>query len=186
MTDLFDGQTQLIVYRAFFEPGVENWPDAGCSGCAMFIDNLGHLAHLNVRDTSFVVLSPAPIEAIARYKAGIGRKFPWFTTVDDFSRDFDVDEYFGVNVFVRGDDRIYRTYFTNGHATDAIGNVWSLLDITPLGRQEEWEDSPRRLPAWFAVLLVAAARRADQELVDAGRVAGPNVAPVPIERRLCA
>ena len=68
LADLFAGRAQLIVYRAFFEPGVENWPDGGCSGCAMFIDNVGHLAHLNVRDTTFVLVSPAPLDAIERYK----------------------------------------------------------------------------------------------------------------------
>ena len=154
LTDLFDGRTQLIVYRAFFEPGVENWPEGGCSGCAMFIDNVGHVAHLNERDTSFVLVSPTPTDAIARYKARMGWEFPWFSTLDDFSRDFGVDEYFGLNVFVRADDRVYRTYFTNGRAADAIGNVWSLLDITPLGRQEDWEDSPAGYPqgppyAWW-------------------------------------
>ena len=112
----------------------------------MFIDNLGHLAHLNVRDTTFVLVSPAPLDAIERYKSRMDWDVPWFTTLDDFSRDFGVDEYFGLNVFVRADDRIYRTYFTNGRAADAIGNVWSLLDITPLGRQEDWEDSPAGYP----------------------------------------
>jgi predicted dithiol-disulfide oxidoreductase (DUF899 family) len=146
LTDLFDGRTQLIVYRAFFEPGVENWPDGGCSGCAMFIDNVGHLAHLNERDTTFAIVSPAPIDAIQAYQARMGWEFPWYTTRDDFSKDFGVDEYFGLNVFIHADDRIYRTYFTNGRAADAIGNVWSLLDITPLGRQEEWEDSPAGYP----------------------------------------
>jgi predicted dithiol-disulfide oxidoreductase (DUF899 family) len=146
LADLFDGRTQLIVYRAFFEPGVENWPDGGCSGCAMFIDNVGHLAHLNERDTTFVLVSPAPIDAIDRYKSRMGWDIPWFSTVDDFSADFGVDEYFGLNVFIRADDRTYRTYFTNGRAADAIGNVWSLLDITPLGRQEEWENSPDGYP----------------------------------------
>jgi len=146
LSDLFDGRTQLIVYRAFFEPGVENWPDGGCSGCAMFIDNLGHLAHLNERDTTFVVVSAAPLDAIERYESRMGWDVPWFTTADDFSADFGVDEYFGLNVFARADDRIYRTYFTTDRAVEAIGNVWSLLDITPLGRQEEWEDSPAGYP----------------------------------------
>ena len=80
LADLFDGRTQLIVYRAFFEPGVENWPDGGCSGCAMFIDNVGHLAHLNERDTTFVLVSPAPIDAIDRYKSRMGWDIPWFST----------------------------------------------------------------------------------------------------------
>lgn len=154
LADLFDGRSQLIVYRAFFEPGVENWPEGGCSGCAMFIDNLGHLAHLNQRDTTFVVVSPTPLDAIERYRARMNWDVPWFSTFDDFSADFGVNEYFGLNVFVRADGRVYRTYFTNARAADAIGNVWSLLDITPLGRQEDWEDSPAGYPqgppyAWW-------------------------------------
>ena len=146
LADLFDGRSQLIVYRAFFEPGVENWPEGGCSGCAMFIDNVGHLSHLNERDTTFVLVSAAPVDAIERYKSRMGWDIPWFSTVDDFSADFGVDEYFGLNVFIRADDRTYRTYFTNARAAEAIGNVWSLLDITPLGRQEEWENSPDGYP----------------------------------------
>ena len=55
-----------------------------------------------------------------------------------FSEDFDVPEYFGLNVF--------RTYFTNGRAAEAIGSVWSFLDLTPLGRRETWEDSPEGYP----------------------------------------
>lgn len=134
------------MYRAFFEPGVEIWPDGGRSGCAMFIDNMGHVAHVNERNTTFVLVSPAPIDAIDRYKSRMGWDIPWFTTVDDFSADFGVDEYFGLNVFILADNRTYRTCFTNGRAVDAIGNVWSLLDITPLGRQEEWESSPDGYP----------------------------------------
>ncbi len=146
LLDLFEGRKQLIVYRFFFEPGVDGWPDAGCDGCSMFADNLGHLAHLHARDTSLVFISPAPQANIARFRARMGWDIPWFTTLDDFSQDFDVPEYFGLNIFIRDSGAIFRTYFTNGRAVDAIGNVWSLLDLTPLGRQEEWEDSPEGYP----------------------------------------
>ena len=147
LLDLFEGRRQLIVYRHFFEPGVADWPAGGCSGCAMFTDNLGHLAHLNARDVTFVLVSAAPQADIKRYRERMGWDgVPWYTTHDDFSQDFGVDEYFGLNVFIRADGRTYRTYFTNGRAVDAIGNVWSLLDITPLGRQEEWEDAPDGYP----------------------------------------
>lgn len=78
--------------------------------------------------------------------AWAGTTCPWYTTQDDFSKDFGVDEYFGFNVFIRHDGDVYRTYFTNGRAAELIGNVWSLLDLTPLGRQEEWEDSPEGYP----------------------------------------
>lgn len=154
LLDLFDGRRQLIVYRHFFAPDVENWPEGGCSGCAMFTDNVGHLAHLNVRDTTFVLVSAAPVADIERYRGRMGWDIPWFSTGDDFSKDFGVEEYFGLNVFVRDGDQVFRMYFTTGRSADAIGNVWSLLDITPFGRQEEWEDSPAGYPqtppyAWW-------------------------------------
>jgi predicted dithiol-disulfide oxidoreductase (DUF899 family) len=146
LLDLFDGRRQLIVYRFFFEEGVEGFPDAGCGGCSMWADNVGHLAHLRARDTSLVLVSAAPQADIERYKQRMGWTIPWFTTTDDFSEDFDVPEYFGLNVFLRDGERIFRTYFTTGRSAEAIGPVWSFLDLTPLGRQEEWEDSPDGYP----------------------------------------
>lgn len=121
----------------------------------MFTDNVGHLAHLNVRDTTFVLVSAAPVADTERYRERMGWDLPWFSTGDDdFSKDFGVEEYFGLNVFVRDGDQVFRTYFTTGRSVDAIGNVWSLLDITPFGRSEEWEDSPAGYPqtppyAWW-------------------------------------
>jgi predicted dithiol-disulfide oxidoreductase (DUF899 family) len=156
MLDLFDGRRQLIVYRFFFEPGVARWPEAGCGGCSMFVDNVGHFAlpHLHARDTSLVLVSRAPQADIERFRKRMGWTIPWFTTTDDFSRDFDVPDYFGFNVFLRDGDQVFRTYFTNGRAAEAIGSVWSFLDLTPLGRQEIWEDSPEGYPqnppyAWW-------------------------------------
>jgi predicted dithiol-disulfide oxidoreductase (DUF899 family) len=147
LPELFEGRRQLIVYRHFFEPGIADWPEGGCSGCAMFTDNLGHLAHLNARDVTFALVSGAPQADVERYRDRMGwHGIPWYTTRDDFSEDFGVDEYFGLNVFFRHDDELYRTYFTNGRSAEQIGNVWSLLDLTPLGRQEEWEDSPEGYP----------------------------------------
>src|SRR5688572_4545241 len=68
LPDLFEGRRQLIIYRHFFEPGVADWPAGGCSGCAMFTDNLGHLAHLNARDVTFVLVSAAAQADIKRYR----------------------------------------------------------------------------------------------------------------------
>jgi len=146
LLDLFDGRPQLIVYRFFFEPGVSGWPESGCGGCSMFADNVGHIAHLNARDTTLVLASAAPVADIERYRKRMGWEIPWFSTQDDFSKDFGVEEYFGLNVFFRDGERIFRTYFTTGRAAEAIGPVWSFLDLTPLGRQEEWEDSPEGYP----------------------------------------
>ena len=146
LLDLFDGRSQLIVYRAFFEPGVSGWPDHACIGCSMVADQVAHVAHLNARDTTLVFVSPAPQPEIARLKARMGWEMPWFTITDDFDADFGVHEWHGTNAFIRGADRVFRTYFIDARGDEALGSTWSYLDMTALGRQETWEDSPEGYP----------------------------------------
>ncbi|TWT05014.1 DUF899 domain-containing protein [Reyranella sp. CPCC 100927] len=147
LLDLFEGRRQLIVYRAFYEPGVGRYPDYACVGCSMVADQVAHPAHLNARDTTLVFVSRAPQQNIARLKSSMGwEKIPWFTTADDFDKDFGVDEWHGTNAFIRDGDRVFRTYFINGRGDEAMGGTWAYLDITALGRQEKWEDSPDGYP----------------------------------------
>jgi len=147
LLDLFEGRRQLIAYRAFFEPGVFGWPDHACRGCSLGADQVSHLAHLNARDTTLAYASRAPQKDIERLKARMGWKMPWYTITDSFDTDFGVDEWHGHNVFIRDDkDKIFRTYFINNRGDEAMGTIWSYLDITPLGRQETWEDSPEGYP----------------------------------------
>ncbi len=146
LLDLFDGRRQLIVYRFFFDPGMDSFPEQGCPGCSMYADQVSHLAHLNARDTTLVFVSRAPQENIERFRERMGWDVPWFTTTDDFSTDFGVEEWHGTNAFLRDGDRIFRTYFVNSRGDEALGSVWSFLDLTALGRQEEWEDSPEGYP----------------------------------------
>jgi predicted dithiol-disulfide oxidoreductase (DUF899 family) len=151
LLDLFDERRQLILYHFMFAPGVDGWPDAGCDGCSMFVDNVGHLAHLHARDTSFVLVSRAPLENIERYRRRMGWTVPWFSSArSDFNADFRVTseagESFGLSVFLRDGDRVFRTYFTSGRGAEALGSNWTFLDLTPLGRQETWEDSPPGRP----------------------------------------
>lgn len=146
LLDLFEGRRQLIVYRAFFEPGVHGWPNYACRGCSLGADQVSHLAHLNARDTTLAYASRAPQSDIAALKERMGWSMPWYTITDSFDQDFGVDEWHGHNVFIREGDDIYRTYFINERGDEAMGSVWSYLDITPLGRQEVWEDSPEGYP----------------------------------------
>ncbi|MGD1172485.1 DUF899 domain-containing protein [Mycobacterium seoulense] len=146
LLELFAGRRQLIVYRAFFEPGVDGWPDHACRGCSMIADHVGHLAHLNARDTTLVFASRAAQPDIARLKARMGWQIPWFTLTDDFDADFGVDQWHGTNAFIHDGERVYRTYFINNRGDEALGNTWSYLDMTALGRQENWEDSPDGYP----------------------------------------
>jgi predicted dithiol-disulfide oxidoreductase (DUF899 family) len=146
LLDLFEGRRQLIVYRAFFEPGVFGWPEHACRGCSLGADQVSHLAHLNARDTTLVYASRAPQADIARVKGRMGWDMPWYTITDSFDADFGVDEWHGHNVFIRDEERVFRTYFINNRGDEAMGTVWSYLDLTPLGRQEIWEDSPEGYP----------------------------------------
>jgi predicted dithiol-disulfide oxidoreductase (DUF899 family) len=146
LLDLFEGRRQLIVYRAFFEPGVYGWPDHACVGCSMVADQVAHVAHLHARDTTLVFASRAPQPDIQRVKARMGWDIPWVTMTDDFDKDHDVDEWHGTNAFVRDGDRVFRTYFINNRGDEAMGSTWTYLDLTALGRQETWEDSPEGYP----------------------------------------
>jgi predicted dithiol-disulfide oxidoreductase (DUF899 family) len=146
LLDLFEGRRQLIVYRAFFEPGVFGWPEHACRGCSLGADQVSNLAHLNARDTTLAYASRAPQADIARLKARMGWEMPWYTITDSFDADFGVDEWHGHNVFIRDGERIFRTNFINNRGDEAMGTVWSYLDATPLGRQETWEDSPKGYP----------------------------------------
>ena len=146
LLDLFEGRRQLILYRAFFEPGVFGWPDHACRGCSLGADQVSHLAHLNARDTTLVYASRAPQADIARLKARMGWEMPWYTITDSFDADFGVDEWHGHNVFIHDGGELFRTYLINSRGDEAMGTLWSYLDATPLGRQEAWEDSPRGYP----------------------------------------
>jgi predicted dithiol-disulfide oxidoreductase (DUF899 family) len=155
LLDLFEGRRQLIVYHFMFGPN----QDAGCDGCSMFVDQVGHLAHLHARDTSFALVSRAPLAKIDSYRERMGWAIPWYSAYDsDFNVDFGLSpetpqegvyqdgETFGLSVFFRDGDEVFRAYFTNRRGVEALGSVWTFLDLTPLGRQENWEDSPEGYP----------------------------------------
>ncbi|MGJ3261768.1 MAG: DUF899 domain-containing protein [Salinarimonas sp.] len=142
LSDLFGGLDQLIVYHHMLRPAD---PDP-CSGCAMFADSVPHLAHLHARNTALVMVSRAPLAEIEAFKARMGWTMPWVETNDGFNADFGVTGGFGLNVFLRQGGTIWRTYFTDGRGVEPLGSVWSLLDLTPYGRQETWQDAPDGTP----------------------------------------
>jgi predicted dithiol-disulfide oxidoreductase (DUF899 family) len=109
-------------------------------------DLVGHVAHLNERDTTLVFVSRAPQDEIHGLKARMGWEMPWYTLTDEFDADFGVGEWHGTNAFIRDGDDVYRTYFIDARGDEAMGSTWSYLDMTALGRQEEWEDSPEGYP----------------------------------------
>ncbi len=153
LVDLFEGRRQLIVYRFFYGPEVTtyakgggSYPERACVGCSFVADQVAHPAHLNARDTTLAFVSRAPQAEIQGLKERMGWNIPWYTLTDDFDADFGVNEWHGTNAFIRDGERIFRTYFIDSRGDEAMGSTWSYLDITALGRQEEWEDSPEGYP----------------------------------------
>ena len=163
---LFEGRRQLLVYHFMFDP---RW-DAGCRGCTGYVDALGDLSMLRDRDTTFALVSRAPFAKLEAYKARRGWRWPWYSSYgSDFNYDFHVTfdesvapieynfgsvampvgeqpaEGHGLSVFFRLDDAVFHTYSAYARGVEGLSNAYSLLDVTPYGRQEDWEDSP---PGW--------------------------------------
>lgn len=170
LPDLFEGRRQLIVYHFMFDP---SWNE-GCRSCSFVTDNIGHLAHLHARDTSLVLVSRAPLAKIEPFKRRMGWTVPWYSSFgNDFNYDFHVtldeavapvkynylskaelvqkgETYFtqgenpGLSVFMRDGGEIFHTYSTYARGLDLLLGTYNFLDLTALGRQEDWEQPPGR------------------------------------------
>ena len=147
LVELFEGRRQLIVYHFMFGPAWE----AGCPGCSWVADAMSHPAHLHARDVSFVMVSRAPLDRLLWYRQRMGWIAPWVSSLNcDFNQDMgvttDEGEQHGVSVFLCDGSDIFRTYTTGARGVEQLGSHWSYLDLTPYGRQENWEDSPADYP----------------------------------------
>ena len=148
LVGLFAGRRQLIVYHFMHTP--DDW----CVGCHSFVDSLGALEPLNARDTTLAIVSETPWERLGPRRTEMGWTVPFYSCAGTtFAADTGttIAQGFGLSVFLRatddeGSDSVHRTYFTAGRSTDAFGNFWQFLDLTPFGRQETWEDTPAGRP----------------------------------------
>ena len=176
LIDVFEGRAQLIVYHFMFHP---EWED-GCPSCTAGIDEVaaGFLDHLHTRDTTFALVSRAPLVKLERWKAKKGWDLPWYSSDgSDFNYDFGatidasrgfneynfrtLDEYAamgqesmktseqpydmpGRSCFLRVDGHVYHTYSQYGRGLESTGGSYYFLDLTALGRQEEWEEPTGR------------------------------------------
>lgn len=146
LADLFENRRQLIVYHFMFDP---KW-DEGCPGCTGYVNALGDLTLLGERDTTFALVSRAPLEKLEAYKARRNWNLAWYSSFgSDFNADFhvtlDEGESQGLSVFFRTDDGVFHTYSTYARGVESLTDAYPLLDTTPYGRQEDFEDSP---PGW--------------------------------------
>jgi predicted dithiol-disulfide oxidoreductase (DUF899 family) len=172
LLQLFQGRRQLIVYHFMFDPSWEK----GCMGCTGYADALGDLSMLQERDTTFLMASRAPLAKLEAYKKTRGWKVDWVSSFgSDFNYDFHATldesvkpvqynyrtpqemkaakapnassgEEHGLSVFFRVGNEVFHTYSTYARGTESLTDSYSLLDVTPYGRQESFEDSPTGWP----------------------------------------
>jgi predicted dithiol-disulfide oxidoreductase (DUF899 family) len=146
LAQVFDGRSQLIVYNHMWQDGAE-WQ---CGGCTGFTSQFTRLEFLDNYDARFVIVTNGPIAESLAYKAKVGNKMDWYSSSDSsFGADMGAapGTGFAVNVFFRDGDTVYRTWHTDGRGTEQLSHSFALIDLLPLGRQEEWQDSP---PGWPA------------------------------------
>jgi predicted dithiol-disulfide oxidoreductase (DUF899 family) len=166
LLDLFEGKRQLIVYHLMFAPEHER----SCVGCAFVADHFdGTLAHLAARDTRLVAISRAPYPKLAAFARVMNWQFPWYSAGEgSFNYDFKVSfderslaegttgynygstpamqrDMPGYSVFMRDGAAIFHSYSCFSRGIDQTMNSYNLLDMTPLGRQEE----PGSAMAWL-------------------------------------
>jgi predicted dithiol-disulfide oxidoreductase (DUF899 family) len=141
LLDLFAGRDQLVVYQF-----MDNGPDDHCPGCTHFTNNVVGLAMLADVDVSWSTVSNMPLTQIEAYKARMGWTMPFVSSRNTtFANDCGADGGFMLSVFLRVVDDVYRTYCTTARGVDRLLFVNNILDLTPYGRQQDWEDSP---PGW--------------------------------------
>jgi predicted dithiol-disulfide oxidoreductase (DUF899 family) len=142
LPDLFAGQDQLAVYQF-----MDNGPDDYCPGCTNFTNNVVNLAALAGEGVSWATVSNMPLAQIEAYKARMGWTMPFVSSRGTtFAADCGADGGFMLSVFLRDGEDIYRTYSTTARGVDRLRFVSNILDLTPYGRQEDWEDSPAGWP----------------------------------------
>jgi predicted dithiol-disulfide oxidoreductase (DUF899 family) len=175
LLDMFEGRAQLIIYHFMFDP---EWED-GCPSCTAGTDEIapGFLEHLRIRDTSYAMVSRAPLAKLERWKALKGWDLPWYSSFGtDFNYDFgvtideqagngqynfrtkaefeamgsdffDSDQPFempGRSCFLQVDGRVFHTYSQYARGLESTGGSYYFLDLTALGRQEDWEEPKGR------------------------------------------
>jgi predicted dithiol-disulfide oxidoreductase (DUF899 family) len=143
LAELFEGRDQLVVYQF-----MDNGPDHYCPGCTWFTANVpaGGLAGLAETGVAWVTVSNMPLAQIQAYWERKGWTLPFASSRGTtFAEDCGAGGGFMLSVFLRDGEDVHRTYGTTSRGVDRLVFTNSILDLTPYGRQEDWEDSP---PGW--------------------------------------
>lgn len=156
LLDVFEGRRQLLAYYFMWHPGK---PAAEqCEGCTWITSQVRELSYLHSRDITFAVLCQGrntadagtedPYGATVKYREFMGWQLPWYSAYNLLDKLLVGRQLglFNLACYLRDGDRVFETYWTAGRGGEAMDNSYRLMDLTPYGRRESWEDSPDGWP----------------------------------------
>jgi predicted dithiol-disulfide oxidoreductase (DUF899 family) len=146
LLEAFGGRQQLIAYYFMWNAGQP--ADAQCPGCTYFSSHVRELSHVHSRDVTYATFCQGPYDESVSYRDLMGWDMPWYSAQDALDTLLAGRQAgtFYLVCYLRQEDKVFETYWTNGRGVEAMDNSYGLLDLTVYGRQEGWEDSPAGWP----------------------------------------
>ncbi|WP_205856790.1 DUF899 family protein [Phytoactinopolyspora endophytica] len=147
LIEAFEGRRQLIAYYFMWHPGR---PAAEqCGGCTWCGSQVRELSYLHSRDITYAIFCKGPYAESVRYRDFLGWKTPWYAvpraSQETLLVDRDISMMYLIS-YLRAGDRVFETYWTTRRGIEALDNSYALMDLTPYGRQEPWQDVPPGSP----------------------------------------
>lgn len=144
LLETFEGRRQLIAYYHMWHAGHSDAEQ--CEGCTFYNGQVRELSYLHSRDVTYATFCQGPYEESVRYRDFMGWDMPWYSAQDSADALFVGRASFVLACYLRQGDRVFETYWTTGRGVEVMAPTYGLLDLTPYGRQESWEDSPADWP----------------------------------------
>ncbi|MFC7403645.1 DUF899 family protein [Georgenia alba] len=149
LIDAFEGRRQLLAYYFMWHPGRP--ASEQCGGCTWCSSQVRELGYLHSRDITFAVFCKGPYDESVRYRDFLGLETPWYGVPPASQQSLLVERDTSMMYlicYLRDGDRVFETYWTTRRGVETLDNSYALMDLTPYGRQEPWEDalpgSPQR------------------------------------------
>jgi predicted dithiol-disulfide oxidoreductase (DUF899 family) len=140
LQEVFAGRQMLIVYHFMWKNGLPH--HKRCEGCthSQAAMNAMVSAYLAARDVSYAVFSSGPYAELVAYRDFMGWTTPWYSTADS-GQILATRNGGDLRCYLRSGDEVFQTYETQRRGIEPMLPTLQLLDLTPYGRQETWEDS---------------------------------------------
>lgn len=149
LLDVFEGREQMLAYFHMWHVG---HPTADqCEGCTFYNGQVRELSYLHARDVTYATFCQGPYSESVRYRDFMSWEVPWYSVRESAEALLAGRPFFLLACYLRRGDRVFETYATSGRGFEVMAPSYGLLDMTPYGRQETWEQAPGRAGRQWSV-----------------------------------